>query len=117
MHPRVLAKREGDARQRIEAAAQVLAAGHNLAPELVSGLGVYERDAETRQVLRLEATAALLEALAEKSASPAETAPAETAGESRAANSGETVTVPAGAPGVNANGGTKRKPGRPRRGG
>lgn len=61
MHPRHLAERTQAAQQRIEAAASALGAKHG-APANVS---VYDRDPATRALLRQEAVADLLEALAE----------------------------------------------------
>jgi hypothetical protein len=63
MHPRVLASRQGAADDRISRAARELAEQHDLDPALVAGLQVYERDPETRAVMRREAVADLLEAL------------------------------------------------------
>src|SRR5688500_1385980 len=63
-HPRVIAQRQGTAATRITAAAQALAESANLDASLVSALSVYDRDPDTRQVMRQEAVADLLEALA-----------------------------------------------------
>lgn len=64
MHPRVLGQRRESAQMRAVAAAQALAAAAGLDTTMAARLAVYERDPETRQMLRLEAVADLLEALA-----------------------------------------------------
>lgn len=66
MHPRVLASRAGEAQSRTQAAAEKLAAAHGLEASLTAALAVYDRDPDTRAVMRQEAVADLLEALVEK---------------------------------------------------
>jgi hypothetical protein len=66
MHPRVLSQRSAAALARVQSAAQVLAHSEGLPEELLAGLAAWDRDRDTREMLRLEATADLLEALAEK---------------------------------------------------
>lgn len=66
MHPRVIAQRTAEAQARTQAAAEKLAACHGLEASLTAALSVYDRDPDTRAVMRQEAVAELLEALVEK---------------------------------------------------
>lgn len=70
MHPRVLAQRQGAAQDRMRAAAATLAEKHGLPTELAAALSVYDRDPETRGVMRQEAVADLLEALVKHEPAP-----------------------------------------------
>ena len=64
MHPRVLDARRGAAQERAVRAAKALAEAHGLDGQLAASLAVYDRDPDTRAVMRAEAVADLLEALA-----------------------------------------------------
>ena len=66
MHPRILAQRTGTAQDRMRAAAATLAEQHGLPAELAANLAAYDRDPETRGVMRQEAVADLLEALVDR---------------------------------------------------
>src|SRR5687767_12664707 len=76
MHPSVLAKRRGEAETRTQAAAQALATRFGLDAEQAAALAVYDRDPDTRQVMRLEAVADLLEGLVEKTGRQEDAQPA-----------------------------------------